>query len=225
MANVGLRIIKTIHRPPKAVIEAFKGLPVAAIADNMNRMSCIHARLRPMNEVPLLGTAFTIKSRPGDNLLLHKALDLAEPGDILVVDAQGDLSNSIMGELMVRWAKKRGIAGFVIDGAIRDVRALKNLGIPIYAAGVTPAGPYKDGPGEINVPVSCGGAVIHPGDILVGDEDGLVVIKPQDALELLKKTKAKNLAEQKSMEEIEGMSWDRTWVDKALAARGCEIIE
>ncbi len=225
MANVGLRIFRTIHRPSKEVIEEFTGLPVANIADNMNRMSCINAHIRPINEVPLLGPAFTIKTRPGDNLLLHKALDLAEPGDILVVDAQGDISNSIMGELMVRWAKKRGIAGFVIDGAIRDVGALKNLGIAIYAAGVTPAGPYKDGPGEINVPVSCGGVVIHPGDILVGDEDGLVVIKPQDAVELLQKTKTKNLAEQKAIKEIEGMSWDRTWVDKALVERGCEIIE
>lgn len=156
------------------------------------------------------------------NLLLHKALDLAEPGDILVVDAQGDLSNSLMGELMVLWAKKRGLGGFVIDGAIRDVGALKKMDIPIYAAGITPAGPYKDGPGEINVPVSCGGVVINPGDILVGDEDGLVVIKPEDAPELLKKTKAKNLAEQKIMEDIDNMNWDRTWVDKALQERGCE---
>ncbi|SFM14551.1 RraA family protein [Pelosinus propionicus] len=225
MSNVGLRIYKTINRPSKAIIESFTGLPVANIADNMNRMSCIHARLRPMNNVPLLGTAFTIKSRPGDNLLLHKALDMALPGDVLVVDAQGDVSNSIMGELMVLWAKKRGIAGFVIDGAIRDSGALKNLGVPIYAAGVTPAGPYKDGPGEINVPVSCGGAVIEPGDILVGDEDGLVVIKPQDAFELLQKTKAKNQAEQKTMEDIKNMKWDRSWVDKALAERGCEIID
>lgn len=225
MKNVGLRIYKNINRPSKKLIEGFTGLPVANIADMMNRMFCIDAKIRPINNVPLLGPAFTIKSRPGDNLLLHKALDLAQPGDILVVDAQGDMSNSIMGELMVMWAKKRGIGGFVIDGAIRDLGALKELGLPIYAAGVTPAGPYKDGPGEINVPVSCGGVVINPGDILIGDEDGLVVVKPEDALELLEKTKAKNCAEQKTMEEIENMKWDRTWVDKALTERGCEYID
>ena len=225
MANVGLRIYTNINRPSKDLVESFAGLPVANIADMMNRMFCVDARIRPMNNAPLLGPAFTIKSRPGDNLLLHKALDLAQPGDILVVDAQGDMSNAIIGELMVMWAKKRGLGGFIIDGAIRDIGALKKMDIPVYAAGITPAGPYKDGPGEINVPVSCGGVVINPGDILVGDEDGVVVIKPEDALELLKKTKAKNLAEQKIMEEIDNMGWDRTWVDKALQERGCEYID
>lgn len=225
VANVGLRIYKNIKRPAKELIESFAGLPVANIADMMNRMFCINARIRPMNTAPLLGPAFTVKSRPGDNLLLHKALDLAQPGDIIVVDAQGEMSNSIIGELMVMWAKKRGLGGFVIDGAIRDIGALKKMDIPIYAAGITPAGPYKDGPGEINVPVTCGGVLINPGDILVGDEDGIVVIKPEDAPELLKKTKAKNLAEQKTMEEIDYLKWDRTWVDKALQERGCEYID
>lgn len=225
MANVGLRIRTKIDRPSKELIDGFAGLPVANIADMMNRMFCINAMIRPMNAVPLLGPAFTIKCRPGDNLLLHKALDLAQPGDILVVDAQGDLSNSIMGELMVLWATKRGLGGFVIDGAIRDIGAIKNMNIPVYAVGITPAGPYKDGPGEINTPVACGGVVVSPGDILVGDEDGLVVIKPEDAPELLKKTKAKNAAEQKTMEEIANLAWDRTWVDKALKERGCEYLD
>lgn len=225
MSNVGLRVYKNIDRPSKELVESFRGLPVANIADNMNRMFCINAEIRPINSAPLLGTAFTIKSRPGDNLMLHKALDLAQPGDILVVDAQGDMSNSIMGELMVLWAIKRGLGGFVIDGAIRDYGTLKKLDIPIYAKGITPAGPYKDGPGEINVPVVCGGVVINPGDILVGDEDGLVVVKPADAAELVKKTIAKNQAEQRTMEEIEAMKWDRTWVDKALQERNCEYID
>ncbi|WP_021166943.1 4-hydroxy-4-methyl-2-oxoglutarate aldolase [Sporomusa ovata DSM 2662] len=125
MSNVGMRIFLHISRPPKALIDGFAGLPVANIADNMNRMSCMDAKIRPINDVPLLGPAFTVKSRPGDNLLLHKALDLAQPGDIVVVDAQGDLTNSIMGELMALWAKQRGIGGFIIDGAIRDIGALK----------------------------------------------------------------------------------------------------
>jgi RraA family protein len=225
MANVGLRIKKRINRPSKELITGFAGLPVANIADMMNRMFCIDAKIRPMNAASLLGPAFTIKARPGDNLLLHKALDLAQPGDILVVDAGGDMSNSIIGELMVLWAKKKNLGGFVIDGAIRDIGTLKNMDIPVYAAGITPAGPYKDGPGEINFSVSCGGVVINPGDILVGDEDGLVVIKPEDAPELLKKTQAKNLAEQKTMVEIENLAWDRTWVDKALTERGCEYVD
>ena len=225
MANVGLRIKKTINRPSKELIDSFVGLPVANIADMMNRMFCLDARIRPVNAAPLLGPAFTIKVRPGDNLLLHKALDMAQPGDILIVDAQGDMSNSIMGELMVLWAIKKELGGFVIDGAIRDIGTLKQMNIPIYAAGVTPAGPYKDGPGEINYPVSCGGVVINPGDIIVGDEDGIVVVRPEDAPELVQKTKAKNLAEKKTMVEIENVAWDRTWVDKALQERGYEYID
>jgi RraA family protein len=223
MSNVGLRIFPNISRPPKALIEGFAGIPVANIADNMNRMSCMDAKIRPINDVPLLGPAFTVKARPGDNLMLHRALDLAQPGDIVVVDAQGDLSNSIMGELMALWAKQRGIGGFIIDGAIRDVGALKRMGLPIYAAGVTPAGPYKDGPGEINVSVACGGVVVHPGDILVGDEDGIVVINPRDAEELLEKSRAKSRAESKIIQDIENLAWDRTWVEQALAERGVVI--
>lgn len=225
MANVGLRIYSTIKRPSRDMVQQFAGLPVANIADMMNRMFCVNARIRPMNAAPLLGPAFTVKCRPGDNLLLHKALDMAEPGDILVVDAQGDMSNSIMGELMVLWAMKRKLGGFVVDGAIRDIGSIRNLDIPVYAAGITPAGPYKDGPGEINVPVVCGGVVVNPGDILVGDEDGIVVVCPEDAPELIKKTKAKNLAEQQTMKEIENMAWDRAWVDKALKERACEVID
>lgn len=225
MANVGLQIRKTIHRPAKELIDGFAGLPVANIADMMNRMFCLDAKIRPINREPLCGPAFTISTRPGDNLMLHKALDMAQPGDILVVAAQGDQTNSIMGELMALWAIKRGLGGFVFDGAIRDVGSLKNMDIPIYASGITPAGPYKDGPGEINFSVCCGGVVINPGDILVGDEDGIVVIRPEDAPALLKKAQAKQLAEQKTMKEIENMAWDRTWVDKALAERGCEYVD
>jgi RraA family protein len=223
MSNVGLRIFTHSNRPPKALLEGFAGIPVANIADNMNRMSCMDAKIRPINDMPLLGPAFTVKARPGDNLMLHRALDLAEPGDIVVVDAQGDLTNAIMGELMALWAKQRGIGGFIIDGAIRDIGALKKMGLPIYAAGVTPAGPYKDGPGEINVPVACGGVVVNPGDILVGDEDGIVVINPRDAAELLEKARAKSRAEMQTIEEIATMSWDRTWVEKALAERGVAV--
>lgn len=225
MANVGLRIKKTVNRPSKELVASFAGLPAANIGDMMNRTFCMNAKIRPINAAPLLGPAFTVKVRPGDNLLLHKALDMAQPGDILVVDAQGDMNNSIMGELMVLWAIKRNLGGFVIDGAIRDIGTLKNMDIPIYAAGITPAGPYKDGPGEINFPVCCGGVVVNPGDILVGDEDGIVVIRPEDAPELLTKTQAKNAAEQKTMAEIDNMAWDRTWVDKALAAQNCEYID
>lgn len=225
MANVGFRIYSKINRPPRELVAGFAGIPVANIADNMNRLACVDAKIRPMNKAPLLGTAFTVKTRPGDNLLLHKALDMAKPGDVIVVAAQGDTVNSITGELMISWAKQRGLAGLIIDGAIRDAGAVRNMDIPVYAAGITPNGPYKDGPGEINVPVSCGGIMIKPGDILVGDEDSVVVIDPQDAPQILEKAKATVVKEARFMEEIKNGTWDRTWVDNMLKEKGCEYID
>lgn len=219
MTNIGMRINTKINRPAKELISQFENLPVPVIADNMNRMFCMSSKIRPFNNNPLLGSAFTIRTRPGDNLLVHKALDLAEPGDILVVDAQGDLTNAIIGELMVLYAQKRNLGGFIIDGAVRDVDALKHLDIPVYAAGVNPRGPYKDGPGEINVPINCGGAVVNPGDILVGDQDGIVVINPADAEQLLIDSRNKLALEENTKIEIESLNWDRTWVDKSLVTK------
>lgn len=225
MTNVGFRIHSKINRPPQELVAGFAGIPVANIADNMNRLACVAASIRPMNQAPLLGTAFTVKTRPGDNLLLHKALDMAEPGDVIVVAAQGDTVNSVIGELMLSWAKRRGIAGLIVDGAIRDAAAVREMTIPVYAAGITPNGPYKDGPGEINVPVACGGIMIKPGDILVGDADSVVVIDPQDAPQLLEKAKATVIKEAGFIEEIKNGTWDRSWVDKLLAEKGCEYID
>ncbi len=225
MSNVGFRIFTKINRPSKELVEGFRGLPVANIADEMNRFSCVDARIKPINGTPLIGPAFTVKTRTADNLLLHKALTLAQPGDVIVVDAQGDLTNSVTGEIMMREARKKGIAGVVIDGAVRDYDALKEMDLAVYAAGVTPKGPYKDGPGEINVPVSCGGMVVNPGDIVVGDGDGIVIISPKDAPVILEKAKAKFRKEQAIFKAIEEGTRDKSWVDKELKARGCEIID
>jgi RraA family protein len=225
MKNVGFRIYSNTMRPPKELVEGFTGIPVANIADNMNRMSCIDSRIRNMNETPLLGTAFTVKSRPGDNLMLNKAIDMAAPGDVIIVDAAGETSNSVTGEMMITWAQQRGIAGFIIDGAVRDAAIIRKMNFPVYAAGVTPKGPYKDGPGEINVSISCGGVVINPGDIIVGDGDGVVVIDPKDAPELLEKAKATVVKEMDMMKAIKNKTWDRTWVDKVLHDKECDYID
>src|SRR5690606_36251902 len=131
---------------------------------------------------PLAGPALTVRTRPGDNLMLHKAIDIAEPGDVIVVDAGGDLTNSLMGELMLTYAKRRGVAGFVIYGAIRDADAFPQVNLPVFAAGVTHRGPYKDGPGEINVPIALEGMVVHPGDLVIGDRAGVLAV-PIDAVE------------------------------------------
>ncbi|HMM22101.1 MAG TPA: RraA family protein [Selenomonadales bacterium] len=226
MANAGFRIYTKINRPDRALVEQFRDLPVANIADEMNRFSCLDARIKPLNRTPLLGTAFTVKARAGDNLMLHKAIDMAQPGDVIVVDGQGDLVNSLTGEIMMRQVLKKGIAGVIIDGAVRDADALHELGLAVYAAGVTPKGPYKNGPGEINVPVCCGGMVVNPGDILVGDGDGVVVISPQDAPVIAEKAKAKQNKEQETFKRIEAGTVDRSaYSDEVFKKLGCEFID
>ena len=225
MASVNFRIYSKIDRPSPDLVKAFAKIPVANIGDCMNRRACMNARIKPMNNAALLGSATTVKCSPGDNLLFYKAIEMAQPGDVIVVDAQGELSNAITGELMITWAKLKGVAGIVIDGAVRDAGAIKEMDIPVYAAGVTPNGPFKNGPGEINVPITCGGLVIKPGDILVGDEDGIVAIDPNEAPELLEKAYATIAKEAKIMEDIKKLAWDQTWVAEALKAKGCEFID
>lgn len=221
----GFRIYSTVERPSKELVEAFREIPVANIADNMGRISCVDSYIKPYNKARLLGTAFTVKAPLGDNLMFHKALDMAKPGDVLVVDGESDMNHALCGEIMMRYAMKKGIAGFIIDGCIRDAASLDDLDFPVYARGVNPKGPYKNGPGEINVPVSCGGQVVLPGDIILGDSDGVVIIRPTDAQYILEKSIAQNKAEAETFEQIENDTWDRNWVDNTLKAKGCEIIE
>lgn len=225
MSNVGMRIFTKVQRPSRELIETLGQYATSNIADNMGRMFCTHPDIKPFNNVKLLGSAFTVKACIGDNLLFHKAIDMAQPGDVLVVDGRGDLTNSLCGEIMIRYAMSRGIAGFVVDGSIRDSGALKDLNFPVYARGVSPNGPYKNGPGEINVPICCGGAVVKPGYIVVGDEDGVVFVDPADADTVIKKTKILYDNEVKTFANIKAGTLDRSWVDKLLLEKGCEIIE
>jgi regulator of RNase E activity RraA len=224
--TIGFRIRKNTRKVDPEMVKKFRNLPVANVSDSMSRMTATGARLRPMHKTgALAGPALTVKSRPGDNLMLHKALDMAEAGDVIVVDAGGELTNSLFGELMLAYAVKRGVAGLVIDGAIRDADALHQRNVPVFAAGVTHRGPYKDGPGEIGFPIAIDGMLIEPGDLILGDWDGLVAV-PFDAVETVyTATKAKHEAEIRQMAAIEAGTNDRTWVDQALERLGCEFVE
>ncbi len=219
--TIGFRINTDVARASDELMNRFNYIPTAHISDSMQRLHAAGAALRPMHRSgKLIGNAVTVKVRPGDNLMVHKAIDTAQPRDVIVVDAGGDLSQAIIGELMMRHAQRRGIAGLVINGAVRDMGTISNDIYPVYAAGITHRGPYKDGPGEINFPVSIGGMVIHPGDIIVGDEDGVVAIPLADAEAVLVLTEALRLREEKVMREILDGTVDRSWVDAALKAKG-----
>lgn len=169
----------------------------------------------------LCGTAVTVKTRPGDNLMVHRALDIALPGDAVVVDGSGDLTNALIGELMAMYAKTRGLAGIVINGSIRDAGAIREMDFPVYAAGVTHRGPYKDGPGEINVPISLDGMVINPGDLVLGDHDGIVCVAARDTNWVLQAAQKKVSAEMVDRRAIQDGCYDRKWIEEKLQKLGC----
>ncbi len=223
--TIGFRIARRMRKVDARVVAKFKALPLANISDSMWRMAAGGARLRPMHGSGVMaGPALTVKTRPGDNLMVHKAIDMAEPGDVIVVDAGGDLTAAIIGELMATHAETRGVAGIVINGAIRDSAVLRAGSFPVFAAGVTHRGPYKDGPGEINVPVALDGMVIEPGDLVLGDDDGVLAV-PFDAAETVyAQAQAKFAAEEKQRAAIKAGTVDRSWVDQSLKRLGCEIL-
>jgi RraA family protein len=221
----GMRILPATQRASGALLARFMNVATAHLSDNMGRLVAGGAHLRPMHKGgQLVGNALTVKVPPGDNLMVHKAIDIAQPSDVIVVDAGGDLTHAIVGEMMATHAEGRGVAGLVIHGAVRDSAAIRQHGFPVYACGVTHRGPYKNGPGEINCAIAIDGMVIQPGDVIVGDDDGIVVV-PLAQAELVLSLAAQHRAkEDKTLAEIKAGTVDRSWVDALLASRGCEDL-
>lgn len=223
---IGCKIVKDFERATPQQVALFRDMPVANIDDNMGRIAAFDANIVPLGKGQLLGPAFTVRVPQGDNLMFHAAMDLAKPGDVIVIDAGGFDNRAIFGELMATYCKSRGIAGIVCNGAVRDSAALAEMeDFPVYACGVTPNGPYKNGPGEIGVPVVIGGKTVYPGDIIVGDEDGVLAIRPADAEALAAATQAVQEKENKIMEHIvQDGTYIRPWVDEKLKEIGCEYV-
>lgn len=225
--SIGCKIIKDFKRPAPELIARFKDVPVANIDDNMSRIAAVDAAIEPIGyKGQLLGTAFTVRVPQGDNLMFHAAMDLAKPGDVIVIDAGGFKDRAIFGELMATYCQSRGIKGIVCDGAIRDRASLAAMeDFCVYARATTPNGPYKNGPGEINVPVVIGGKLVHPGDIVVGDDDGVLFVDPAIANELADASEAVEKKETDIINHIlNDGTYVRPWVDEKLREIGCEII-
>ncbi|RUP16910.1 RraA family protein [Methylobacterium sp.] len=202
----------TRHPPPPAVdpavLAAFRDVSTATISDCLARMPVL-AGLRPFHRGgPLVGTAFTVRVRSGDNLAIHQALEEVRPGDVIVVDGGGDTSRALVGDIMKAIAESRGVAGFVIDGAVRDTAAFAGSDFPCYARDATPRGPFKTGPGAINGPVCVGGWMVNPGDVVVGDADGVVSFPPGDAAALLDAVRAQAAREAEVLEQIRAGRYD-----------------
>ncbi len=227
--KVGLQILKRTRQVDAATIAAFGKIPVANISDVMMRLHAGGASVRPMHAFGadgmglMAGPALTVRTRPGDNLMVHKAIDIASPGDVIVVDAGGELAQATIGDLMLNQMIVRKLGGIVIYGAIRDLDFISQQHFPVYAAGVTHRGPYKDGPGEINVPIAIDSMVVEPGDVVLGDMDGMLAVPFAAAATVLALAQAKQAAEHKQLVEIKAGTIDRGWVDATLTRLGCFI--
>lgn len=205
---------------PAPLLAAFADVVTPHLSDNLQRLAGATGLARFHRGRKLVGTALTVKARPGDNLLIYRALTEMQPGHVLVVDGGGDTTNALVGELIMRCAIARGCAGFVIDGAIRDVAAFHAADFPCHARGVSHRGPYKLGPGALNVPVAIGGQVVMPGDIVVGDEDGVVSFPQADAERLLAAVRATRENESAILAEIATGERRQAWLEKVLSAHG-----
>ena len=213
-----------IQRPAPEVMLQYADLAVADICDALGRNAALPSALKPFNASRIVGTAYTVNLPASENLLLYYAVDNARPGDVLVVSCAGYTERAVAGEIVAALAKARGLAGFVIDGAVRDAEALRQTDFPVYARAVSPNGPYKDACGEINVPISMGNVVIEPGDIIVADADGIVAIRREEAAgvaEQARKITQAGLDKLRSIEKNGVM--DMAWLYEKLSKTCCDI--
>lgn len=226
---VGKRIYLKRNLPDKEVMMQFQSIPASNTCDVMGRNAAMNPRIRLVSRPKaqmMVGPALTVKARGGDNLALHAALNIAQEGDVLVVSNEGDNTRALMGEIMMAYLRyDRKVAGIVLDGPIRDIDEIGTWDFPVYATGTTPGGPYKEGPGEVNVPIACGEISVNPGDIILADPDGVIVIPRKDAAQILEDAKKFQEADESKLQAAKNGTSKRGWVDKALADKEFEIID
>jgi 4-hydroxy-4-methyl-2-oxoglutarate aldolase len=215
-------IRREIERVPVELVAQASKFASSILADVAGRRGAMDGRIAAVApSMRVCGPAFTIEVRPGDNLMIHTAIALARPGDVLVIDGKGDTTCALMGTIMLSTCKKLGLAGVVIDAAIRDSEELVDLGFPVWAVGANPNGPTKYVPGRINWPISCGGISVQPGDLIVGDADGVVVIEREKAASLMPLAAAKVADERQRIADINsGKALRPKWLEGSLRAAG-----
>jgi 4-hydroxy-4-methyl-2-oxoglutarate aldolase len=221
--KIGFRVLPSPSRLDAALVDRFRGLASPNLADAMGRFNFMDAGMQSRTGLTLCGLAVTVNARPADNLMIHKALQVAAPGEIVVVNTCGNTTSAVFGELMCNTAVAAKLGGIIVDGAIRDVEGLTVLGFPAFSRTVCPGGCDKDGPGEINVPISCGGVVVSPGDIVVGDSDGIAVVPRAEAVEVLRLVHELMSREKKRIDEIKAGVLFKPEIDDSLRKKG--VIE
>jgi RraA family protein len=222
----GFRIRVDFPRLDRFLIEELSSFPTPDISDLLNRMYALNPAIHCLTgcDQRLWGPACTVRVFPGDNLMVHKALDVARPGDVVVVDAGSSPMNAVLGDIVCTKAKHRGVAGFIVDGLVRDLPGIQEVGLPVYARGTTPIGPLHRGPGEINFPVSCGGTIINPGDVIVADPAGVVAV-PMDVVgEILERLREHAERQAGYLASVRLGNFCNAWVDRLLERSGCAIV-
>jgi 4-hydroxy-4-methyl-2-oxoglutarate aldolase len=215
-------VIRHIERVDPAVVAQAAQYPSSILADVAGRRGALNGRIAPLApSMRFAGPAITVEVRPGDNLMIHAAMAVAQPGDVIVVDGKGDLSSALMGEIMSQQCVALGVVAVVIDGAVRDSEAIRELGFPMFAAGLNPNGPTKSVSGRLNHPISIGGVSVNPGDLVVGDADGVTVIERSKAAAMLPLAADKVAAETKRIADIKSRkALTPAWLNGALVAAG-----
>jgi len=218
--KIGFRIRSGLPRAAPDLVAAFRGLATATVADAMGRFHFMDPGIRQRSGLTLCGVAVTVNARPADNLMVHKALAVAQPGDVVVVNTNGNTTSAVFGDLMCRSAVGAGLGGIIVDGAIRDIEGITALGFPAFSRTVCAGACDKDGPGEINVPIACGNAVVMPGDIVIGDGDGVVVVPREDAVDVLRLVTALIEREEGRVVEIKAGTLFKGEIDETLRKKG-----
>lgn len=215
-------IRRDFERVSPDIVAKASGFAASILADVAGRRGTLDGRIAPVSpSMRFAGPAFTVEVRAGDNLMIHAAMTLARPGDVIIVDGRADRGCALMGSIMINACRKLGLAGVVLDAAVRDTEELRELGFPVFAVGANPNGPTKFVPGRINWPISCGGVAVSPGDLVVGDADGVVVIEREKAPTLLEAAATKVAEERARIADIvAGRNLRPKWLDGSLRAAG-----
>jgi 4-hydroxy-4-methyl-2-oxoglutarate aldolase len=213
------------ERVPPDLVDRARAYQAAILCDVAGRRGTMHSRIRALNPaMTVCGPAFTVEVRPGDNLMFHVALAVARPGDVLVVDGKNDQTCALFGEIMAAQGAAAKLEGVVIDAAIRDTVPLSAGSFPIFASGANPCGPTKGLPGRLSIPVSVGGVPVNPGDLIVGDADGVTVIPRADVPEVLVAAEKKAADERQRIREIEEGLLVSPWLNDALRQTGLPAL-
>jgi 4-hydroxy-4-methyl-2-oxoglutarate aldolase len=200
----GWQIVTDVARVSDELLARFRGVGTGPVCDALGRFAAMDYQIKPLDPgMNLAGSALTVWTRPCDNIAIYKALEMAQPNDVLVITTHEYATNSVWGELTTLVGRARGLAGMVTDGTVRDSREIIEIGLPIFARGLTPNSPFKSGPAKINVPISCGGINVMPGDIVIGDADGVVVVPQAQAEAVLERVDAIHAKEEGIRAEIE----------------------